>query len=86
MVFIKLALSPGGSTVLASLRATPRVALLLGAEGHGLPATILSRAATVRIPMVGDFDSLNVAVTSGIVLHHLVDAADTAPPAFGQGQ
>jgi tRNA G18 (ribose-2'-O)-methylase SpoU len=43
----------------------------LGAEGAGLPADILARATTVRIPMAADFDSLNVATTSGIVLHHL---------------
>ena len=44
---------------------------MLGAEGPGLPAAILSRARTVRIPMSGGLDSLNVATTSGIVLHHL---------------
>jgi tRNA G18 (ribose-2'-O)-methylase SpoU len=30
---------------------------------------------TVRIPMKGAFDSLNVATTSGIVLHHFADRA-----------
>ena len=49
----------------------PRAAILLGAEGPGLPADILSQSQTVTIPMAGGFDSLNVATTSGIVLHHL---------------
>jgi tRNA G18 (ribose-2'-O)-methylase SpoU len=35
---------------------------------------VLSRARTVTIPMAGGFDSLNVATTSGIALHHLTAA------------
>jgi tRNA G18 (ribose-2'-O)-methylase SpoU len=70
-----LALSPAGATPLASLRPSSRTAVLLGAEGQGLPQTILEKAKTVRIPMAGGFDSLNVAVTSGIVLHHLAQEA-----------
>ena len=42
------------------------------AEGPGLAADLLARAKTVSIPMAGSFDSLNVATTAGIVLHHLV--------------
>jgi len=45
-----------------------RAALVLGTEGPGLPDAVLARARTLRIPMAGDFDSLNVAVTSGIAL------------------
>jgi tRNA G18 (ribose-2'-O)-methylase SpoU len=45
--------------------------VLLGAEGPGLPAEILARAVSLRIPMAAGFDSLNVATASGIVLHHL---------------
>ena len=45
--------------------------LLLGAEGPGLPPGLLARTRTVSIPMSGGFDSLNVATTSGIALHHL---------------
>jgi tRNA G18 (ribose-2'-O)-methylase SpoU len=33
---------------------------------------VMARARTVRIEMAGGFDSLNVATTSGIVLHQLV--------------
>ena len=40
-------------------------------EGPGLPPAILARTRGVAIPMAGGFDSLNVATTSGIVLHHL---------------
>ncbi|MDB5461607.1 MAG: methyltransferase [Caulobacteraceae bacterium] len=73
--FEPLALSPAGSEPLHRLARPARAALILGAEGPGLPPAILARARTVAIPMAGGFDSLNVAVTSGIVLHHLAIAA-----------
>jgi tRNA G18 (ribose-2'-O)-methylase SpoU len=73
--FEPLALSPAGTIPLARLARPPRAAVLLGAEGPGLPADVLARARTVRIPMADGFDSLNVATASGIVLHHLADLA-----------
>ena len=69
--FEALALSPRGSQTLAQTDRAARTAVLLGAEGPGLPDALLARSRTVRIPMAGAFDSLNVAATSGIVLHHL---------------
>ena len=67
-----LALSPQAETELSGLVAPGRAAVILGAEGPGLSAEILQRARGIRIPMATGFDSLNVATTSGIVLHHLV--------------
>ena len=69
--FEVLALSPSGAERLAEVTPTERTAVLLGAEGPGLPDAILARCRTVRIPMAQGFDSLNVATTAGIVLHHL---------------
>jgi tRNA G18 (ribose-2'-O)-methylase SpoU len=69
--FETLALSPSGATTLAELRPAARTAVLLGAEGPGLPLDLLARTRTVRIPMAEGWDSLNVATTAGIVLHHL---------------
>jgi tRNA G18 (ribose-2'-O)-methylase SpoU len=66
-----LALSPGGAVALADVKRGGPTALLLGAEGAGLPDQILARAETVSIRMSGVFDSLNVATASGIALHHL---------------
>ncbi len=66
-----IALTPGGETPLAELRRTPRMAVLLGAEGPGLDQALIARCRAVRIPMAAGFDSLNVATTSGIVLHQL---------------
>lgn len=70
-----VALSPAGETALHRLDPPARAALLLGAEGPGLAADVLARCRTVSIPMAGGFDSLNVATTSGIALHHLRTAA-----------
>ena len=72
--FQPIALSPAGAERLADITPAPRSAVILGAEGPGLPAALLARCRTVRIPMAEGFDSLNVAVTGGIVLHHLASA------------
>lgn len=69
--FEVLSLSPSGSERLVDVVRTPRTAILLGTEGPGLPADVLARTRQVAIPMAAGVDSLNVAVTSGIVLHHL---------------
>ena len=69
--FTPVALSPSGETVLSRLPVMRRPALLLGAEGPGLPAATLVRCRTVSIPMAPGFDSLNVAVAAGIALHQL---------------
>jgi tRNA G18 (ribose-2'-O)-methylase SpoU len=66
-----LATSPAGREHLRDIEPGGRQAVLFGAEGPGLPASLLSRLRTLRIDMCGGFDSLNVATTSGIVLHHL---------------
>jgi tRNA G18 (ribose-2'-O)-methylase SpoU len=73
--FEAVALSPSGAQSLSETRRPDRVAILLGAEGPGLPESILSREKTVRIPMAANVDSLNVATASGIVLHHFADVA-----------
>ncbi|WP_454886709.1 TrmH family RNA methyltransferase [Sphingomonas oryzagri] len=69
--FSPIALSPGGDDDLRYLPVAERNAVLLGAEGPGLAPHLLDRARTVRLSMADGFDSLNVATTSGIVLHHL---------------
>jgi tRNA G18 (ribose-2'-O)-methylase SpoU len=71
-----LALSPRGELVVG--RDEPprgkKRALLLGAEGPGLSERTLRRCRTARIDMAKGWDSLNVAVTSGIALHWLCSA------------
>ena len=69
--FDVVALSPAGREPLSAVRRRGRMAVLLGAEGPGLPTDVLDRVRTAAIPMAGGFDSLNVATASGIVLHHL---------------
>jgi tRNA G18 (ribose-2'-O)-methylase SpoU len=73
-----LALSPRGATPLEAVTADGPTALLLGTEGPGLPEDVIAAAEGVRIDMAGGFDSLNVATTSGIVLHHLSRSLSTS--------
>ena len=65
-----LALSPRGTSTLEDVAMLQgRRALLLGAEGPGLPAAVMARCRTVRIDMAAGFDSLNVATSAGIALY-----------------
>ena len=75
--FAPVALSPTGAVPLSDWRPRLRNAVLLGAEGPGLADALMARMQTVRITMAKDFDSLNVATTSGIVLHHLTTRRGT---------
>ena len=59
---------------LPSLRVPERVALLLGAEGPGLPHALIARTRPVRIPMTDGFDSVNVATAAAIALSHVFQA------------
>jgi tRNA G18 (ribose-2'-O)-methylase SpoU len=71
-----VALTPDGRAediaAVAGRWPSPRLALLLGAEGAGLSESA-RRAADlcVRIPMAPGVDSLNVATACGIALHRL---------------
>jgi tRNA G18 (ribose-2'-O)-methylase SpoU len=69
--FEPMALSPAGLEPLAGLQRPGRAAILLGAEGSGLPPPLLAGARTLAIPMAPGWDSLNVAAASAVVLHHL---------------
>jgi tRNA G18 (ribose-2'-O)-methylase SpoU len=68
--FVTAALALSDDSVgLDQLEADPpeRLALVLGAEGDGLkPATIAAADLTVRIPMAGGVDSLNVAAAGAV--------------------
>jgi RNA methyltransferase, TrmH family len=77
--FFAWAAGAGVSVITTSARAErsfweagyPRpLALLLGAEGAGLPDDVLAAGdAQVRIPMTGTADSLNLAVAAGLLLY-----------------
>lgn len=64
-------LSPRGTVPVAAIPAARRIALVLGTEGEGLPASILSAFRTARIPQRPGLDSLNVATASGIALYQI---------------
>lgn len=66
-----LALSPAGGERLRGLRTSPRRALVVGTEGPGLPAEVISSLRSVRIDMRNGFDSLNVATAAAVALHEI---------------
>jgi len=68
--FRVLAMTPSSSSPLHLEPRGGRIAIVLGAEGPGLPAGVMARCETVGIPMSGGFDSLNVATAGSIALHH----------------
>ena len=55
-----------------TLAAEPRLAMIMGTEGDGLPAaTIASADYTVKIPMSHAVDSLNVAAAAAVAIWQL---------------
>ena len=50
---------------------TARIALVLGTEGHGLPAATMERCRRVRIPIDQRVDSLNVGAAAAIAMYEL---------------
>lgn len=70
--FTLLALTPQGEAELADVPTTPKLALVLGAEGAGVSDRWREAADhRVRIAMHAGVDSLNVAAAAAIALHAL---------------
>lgn len=66
-------LSPDGGYVWTDLPLAPEVALVVGEERGGLSERLRSLChASVRLPVAGGADSLNVAVATGVMLYELV--------------
>lgn len=56
----------------ARLKSEPRLAIIMGTEGDGLPQKTISEADyTVRIPMAHHVDSLNVAAAAAVAFWEL---------------
>lgn len=69
-----VATHPSGELLPADLRAIPRIALLLGNEHDGIHEELHAACSrSVRIPMRGFAESLNVSVTAAILLHHTTE-------------
>lgn len=58
-------------TDLWSADLTPPLALVFGSEGQGLPDELLEQGESVRIPMAGIVDSLNLSVAVGVFLYEI---------------
>lgn len=64
------ALSPAEGEPLHTLAPPERLAIVLGAEGPGLPAELMATCRRVSIAMAPGIDSLNVATAGAIALSH----------------
>lgn len=69
--YAPLALTPSATERLYEVRVTGPAAVIVGAEGPGLPEATMAKCRRIGIPMAGGFDSLNVATAAAIALHHL---------------
>lgn len=69
--FGQIALSPQGKVDIRDIARAERVALYLGTEGEGLPAALIQRLMTARVPIAEGFDSLNVATAAAVALHEM---------------
>lgn len=50
----------------------PKVAVILGNEANGISEEVLKKINNpIKIKMTGNAESLNVAIASGIIMHHL---------------
>jgi tRNA (guanosine-2'-O-)-methyltransferase len=69
-----MATHPEGELVPADLRGIPKMALVLGNERDGIHEELVRACRrSVRIPMRGFAESLNVSVTAAILLHNATD-------------
>jgi RNA methyltransferase, TrmH family len=67
-----LATSGGAGTEHWRAGYQPPLAVLFGAEGAGLPDSLLRRAAgRLRIPMTGTAESLNLAAAAAVILYEI---------------
>jgi tRNA G18 (ribose-2'-O)-methylase SpoU len=71
--FTIVATSPHAKVTLETAKLRKKVALLFGNEGGGVGENLIDQAdATVRIPMKGKVESLNVAVAHGLLTYDLM--------------
>lgn len=64
-----------------TLKAQPRLAIIMGTEGDGLPQkTIEDADFVVRIPMYHQVDSLNVAAAAAVAFWELTKSFSSSSP------
>lgn len=73
--FDLVALSPNGSDDVREIRSDRALAVVVGAEGPGLPDDVLARCMGARVAMAAGHDSVNVATAAALALHVLAAPA-----------
>lgn len=71
--FSLLGADMSGENISASLEVPQKWALFLGSEGEGIPKRLLVRMDSVLGIKMQNFNSLNVSVAAGILLHKLTN-------------
>lgn len=68
-----IATTPNAAQAYTDIDMTGAVAIIMGSEAYGLSATWLKSAhKQVNIPMFGSVDSLNLSVSTGLLLYEVV--------------
>ncbi len=69
---VRVGAATGGSTDVDALEPAPAMTLVLGSEAHGVSDVALAEVdLRVGVPMRPPVESLNVAVTAGIVMYRM---------------
>lgn len=63
-----------GAALISEMPVSGKTAVLLGAEGPGLPGALIDAACPVSIPMSPGFDSINIATAGAIALSRIFEA------------
>ena len=72
--FVIWGLSPSGAIDIRQIQPAPRLALLTGTEGEGLPPEVMKAIHTAKIPQAPGLDSLNAGTATGIALFSMASA------------
>ena len=67
-----ITLDMGGENIYSTKNVKSPFALIVGNEAHGVSSEIKnSCTTTLSLPMIGDIESLNAAVSLSVALYHL---------------
>lgn len=74
-----IAATGNGESEYSSVEWTKPALLIFGSEAHGLDSNVIKAATTVRIPMSEPVESLNLAVSAGVILFEARRQNDKRP-------
>ena len=70
-----LSLDMSGKSIYDMEKTDSKIALVVGSEAHGVSKIMLDRCDNlISLPMIGDIESLNAAISLSVALYHLTFA------------